>query len=59
MLDDNFYGVPQAIAVPLDRADRLAWINAALNEMRADGSLAEWVEKSGIAGLTVAPPSAE
>ena len=23
MLDDNFYGVPQAIAVPLDRSDRL------------------------------------
>jgi polar amino acid transport system substrate-binding protein len=59
MLDDNFYSVPQAIAVPLDRADRLAWINAALNEIRANGSLAEWIEKSDVAGLTVAPPPAE
>jgi polar amino acid transport system substrate-binding protein len=27
MLDDNFYGVPQAVAVPLDRPDRLQLIN--------------------------------
>jgi polar amino acid transport system substrate-binding protein len=55
MLDDNFYGVPQAIAVPLDRPDLLRAIDAALMDMRASGFLADAVARSGIEGLTVAP----
>jgi polar amino acid transport system substrate-binding protein len=55
MLDDNFYGVPQTIAVPLDRPDRLRLVNDALNELRASNFLAESVARSGIEGLTVAP----
>ena len=55
MLDDNFYGVPQAVAIPLDRPDRLRLINAALVEMRSTGFLADSVARSGIEGLSVAP----
>ena len=55
MLDDNFYGVPQAIAVRLDRMDRLQLVNAALDELRANGFLADSVRQSGVEGLTVAP----
>jgi len=55
MLDDNFYGVPQAIAVPLDHTDRLQLVNAALDELRANGFLADSVARSGVEGLTVAP----
>jgi polar amino acid transport system substrate-binding protein len=55
LLDDNFYGVPQAIAVPLDRMDRLQLVNAALDELRANGFLPDSVTRSGIEGLTVAP----
>src|SRR5262249_25471832 len=55
MLDDNFYGVPQAVAVPLDHPDRLRLINAALAEMRSNGFLADSVARSGIEGLSVAP----
>lgn len=55
MLEDNFYGVPQAIAVPLDRSDRLELINATLDEMRSSEFLANSVARSGIEGLTVAP----
>jgi polar amino acid transport system substrate-binding protein len=55
ILDDNFYGVPQAIAVPLDRSDRLQAINAALAEMKQSGFLAEAVKRSGIDGIAVAP----
>ena len=55
MLDDNFYGVPQAIAVPLERKDRLQLVNAALDELRANGFLADSVARSGVEGLTVAP----
>jgi polar amino acid transport system substrate-binding protein len=55
MLDDNFYGVPQTIAVRLDRMDRLQLVNAALDELRANGFLADSVRQSGVEGLTVAP----
>jgi polar amino acid transport system substrate-binding protein len=55
LLDDNFYGVPQTIAVQLDRTDRLQRVNAALDELRANGFLADSVARSGIDGLTVAP----
>jgi polar amino acid transport system substrate-binding protein len=55
LLDDNFYGVPQTIAVPLDRTDRLKLVNAALDELRANGFLADSVARSAVEGLTVAP----
>jgi polar amino acid transport system substrate-binding protein len=55
MLEDDFYGVPQAIAVPLDRSDRLELINATLGELRSNGFLANSVARSGIEGLNVAP----
>ena len=55
MLEDNFYGVPQAVAVPLDRPDRLRSVDAILAELRASGFLAASVTRSGIEGLTVAP----
>ena len=55
MLADNFYGVPQAVAVPLERADRLSLLNATLDELRANGFLAESVARSNVDGLAVAP----
>jgi len=55
LLDDNFYGVPQAIAVANDREDRLSLVNAALDDLRARGLLADAVARSGIDGLAVAP----
>jgi hypothetical protein len=55
LLDDNFYGVPQAIAVPTDREDRLALVDTALDAFRASGFLAAAVARSGIDGLAVAP----
>jgi polar amino acid transport system substrate-binding protein len=58
LLADNFYGVPQSIAVPLERTDRLALVNAALDEMRANGFLAASVAGSKVDGLTVAPAAA-
>jgi polar amino acid transport system substrate-binding protein len=58
MLDDDFYGVPQAVAVPTDRPDRLRLIDAALGEFRASGFLADSVARSGIEGLSVAPADA-
>lgn len=59
LLSDNFYGVPQTIAVPSDRPDRLAMVNAAIDAMRESGFLADAVKRSGIDGLTVAPAEAK
>ena len=58
MLADNFYGVPQSIAAPLERADRLALVNTSLDELRANGFLADSVARSNVNGLTVAPAQA-
>jgi polar amino acid transport system substrate-binding protein len=58
MLADNFYGVPQSIAVPLERADRLALLNATLDDLRAKGFLADSVARSNVDGLAVAPAEA-
>ena len=55
MLADNFYGVPQSVAVPLERADRLALVNATLDELRANGFLADSVARSNVDGLSVVP----
>ena len=55
LLPDNFYGVPQTIAVPLDRSDRLDWVNAALDDLRTGGFLADAVSRSGVDGLDIAP----
>jgi polar amino acid transport system substrate-binding protein len=58
MLPDNFCGVPQTIAVVRDRPDRLRWINAALDDLRASGFLADSVSRGGVDGLEVARPEA-
>jgi polar amino acid transport system substrate-binding protein len=55
LLPDNFYGVPQAIAVPPERADRLKWLDETLDELRMTGFLAASVARSGVDGLDVAP----
>jgi polar amino acid transport system substrate-binding protein len=55
LLPDNFYGVPQTIAVALDRPDRLKWINTALDDLRAGGFLADSIARSGVDGLDVWP----
>jgi polar amino acid transport system substrate-binding protein len=59
MLDDNLYGVPQTVAVPLDRPDRLRLINSTLNEFRSSGFLADAIARSAVEGLAVAPADAE
>jgi len=59
MLDDNFYGVPQTIAAPLDKPERLRLINATLSELRTNGFLAQAIAQSGVVGLSVAPAEAE
>jgi hypothetical protein len=51
MLDDNFYGVPQTIAVAMDRLDRLRFVDAALAELRSSGFLGELSRAAASRGL--------
>ena len=55
LLPDNFYGVPQTVAVALERTAGLDRINRALDEMRSSGFLARSVDGSGVDGISVAP----
>lgn len=55
LLPDNLYGVPQTVAVPLDRADRVAAVDAAIAALRTSGFLADAVSRSGVDGISVAP----
>ena len=55
LLPDNLYGVPQTVAVRLDRADRLAAVQSLLDALRAEGFLAAAVTASGVDGIAVVP----
>jgi polar amino acid transport system substrate-binding protein len=55
LLHDNIYAVPQAIAVPRNRPDLLATVDAAISRMRDTGFLEQAVQRSGADGIAVAP----
>ncbi len=57
LLPDNLYAVPQAIAVAPGNPALLAFVNSALDEMRASGFLDAAVKRGGIEGVGVAPAS--
>ncbi len=56
LLSDNLYGVPQAVAVAKEKPELLAWVNAVLEELRSSGALQESMSRSGVDGISVAPP---
>ena len=56
LLPDNLYGVPQTIAVAIDKPELLAALDKTIDELRASGFLKKAVDDSGVDGLIVAPP---
>jgi polar amino acid transport system substrate-binding protein len=56
LLDENFYGVQQSIAVAKGATARLARVDAFLNEARAAGLIAAAIARAGLVGVDVAPP---
>ncbi len=56
LLPDNLYGVPQTVAVRLDAGPLQQSIDAALDDMRRSGFLDDSVRRSGVDGISVAPP---
>jgi len=55
LLPDNLFGVPQTVILPKGKAAALEAVNRFIDEARASGLLKASIERSGIAGLEVAP----
>lgn len=55
LVDDNFYGVEQAVIAPKGSAARLALVNAFIDEARAAGLIARGIAEAGLVGVDVAP----
>lgn len=57
LLDGQFTGVQQSIGTPKARAAAAEYLRAFVEEAKASGLVAEGIAKSGVAGVTVAPPA--
>ena len=57
VLPDNLYGVPQTVIVPKGKPSVLIAVNRFIDEARASGFLKAAIERSGVIGVEVAPPS--
>ena len=55
MLDGQFLGVPQAMAVPKGRDAGLAFLRGLVEDAKASGMVARAIEKTGARGVSVAP----
>ncbi len=55
LLQDNLYGVPQAIAVANDKPELLAWVDKTIDVLRSSGALQSFITRSGVDGISVAP----
>ena len=57
ILDGQFTAVQQAIGTPKSRAAAAGYLRAFVEDVKASGFVAEAIAKSGVAGVSVAPPS--
>lgn len=55
VLEDRFYSVFHAIAVPKGHAGRLAYVNQFIEEAKASGLVQRALERAGLRGAQVAP----
>jgi polar amino acid transport system substrate-binding protein len=59
ILPDDLYGVEQTIIVAKGKHEELTTVNRFIDEIRRSGFLRSAIEKSGIIGISVAPPRAK
>ena len=59
LLPDDLYGVEQTIIVPKGKPEALTAVNRFIDDIRASGFLRRAIDRSGIAGVSVAPPRAK
>ena len=57
ILDGNFTVVRHTLCIPKGRDAAAAYLRELVEDVKASGLVAEWIEKSGVKGLSVAPPA--
>jgi polar amino acid transport system substrate-binding protein len=55
ILDGNFTVVRHTVGMPKGRAAAAAYVRDVVEDVKASGLVAKWIEKSGVKGLSVAP----
>ena len=55
LLDDRFYAVEHAIALPKEKGAALAYLKALVEEVKSDGTVARAISRHSIRGVQVAP----
>ena len=57
VLDERFMVIPQAAGVPKGRDAGAEYLRAFIEDAKASGFVAESLKKSGVEGVTIAPPA--
>ena len=57
ILDGNFTVVRHTVGMPRGRDAAAAYLRDLVEDVKASGLVAKWIEKSGVEGLSVAPPA--
>jgi polar amino acid transport system substrate-binding protein len=57
ILDGNFTVVRHTVGMPRGRDAAAAYLCDLVEDVKASGLVAKWIEKSGVKGLSVAPPT--
>jgi polar amino acid transport system substrate-binding protein len=57
ILDGNFTTVRHTVGTPKGRDAAAAYLRDLVEDVKASGLVAQWIEKSGVKGLSVAPPA--
>ena len=57
ILDGNFTVVRHTVGTPRGRDAAAAYLRDLVENVKATGLVAKWIEKSGVKGLSVAPPA--
>ena len=57
ILDGNFTVVRHTVGTPKGRDAAAAYLRDLVEDVKASGLVAQWIEKSGVKGLSVAPPA--
>jgi polar amino acid transport system substrate-binding protein len=55
ILDGNFTVVRHTVGTPRGRDAAAAYLRDLVEDVKASGLVAQWIEKSGVKGLSVAP----
>lgn len=57
ILEGNFTVVRHTVCIPKGRDAAAAYLRELVEDVKASGLVAKWIEKSGVKGLSVAPPA--